>query len=153
MRDRCCGKHDRKIVLAACALVVVVASSLTTSGCGWRATKVSSLHVSADREGSRKPSSFPPPATVYVIALVSNPRVKHKVKARVLYESVEGQAAGSEVPYSQKEFDLYENTRHATFPYEYAGGGWPKGTYRVEVSLHDEAGAQVDQRSDTFVVS
>ena len=48
---------------------------------------------------------------------------------------------------------LQEGKKYATFPYSYTDQGWPRGTFRVEVSMFDENGERVDRKVDTFTVS
>lgn len=41
----------------------------------------------------------------------------------------------------------------ATFTFTPPASGWPKGRYKVEVLMMNEAGEQKDQKASTFTVS
>jgi hypothetical protein len=52
----------------------------------------------------------------------------------------------------EKTLDL-EGSGTATYSFTPPPEGWPKGKYKIEVILMDDAGAQKDQKSATFTVS
>jgi hypothetical protein len=137
-----------KMAVLACALVCAPACDK-----GLGRNVITSLRISPDEAGSRTPSSFPSAATVYVIVRVANVREKSKVLSRIFYENVEGQPPNTEIPNAQKEAPVQGDTGYAAFNYFYSGDGWPKGTYRVEVSLVTASGEERDRKSATFNVS
>ena len=124
--------------LAICSvllLLVILACSMSTAN-------LSSLKVSKDKAGSSETTSFAPTDTIYVVGTVANAPGKVKVK---------GSLAGP-VPSLEKTLDL-EGSGTATYTFTPPPAGWPKGKYKVEVTLMDDSGAQKDQKSATFTIS
>ena len=124
--------------LAICSvllLLVILACSMSTAN-------LSSLKVSKDKAGSSETTSFGPNDTMYVVGTVANAPGKVKVK---------GSLAGP-IPGLEKTLDL-EGSGTATYTFTPPPAGWPKGKYKVEVTLMDDSGAQKDQKSATFTIS
>ena len=133
--------------LAICSvllLLVILACSMSTA-------KLSSLKVSKDKAGSSETSAFGPNDTVYVVGTVSNAPGKVKVKGLLAFDDVAGQQPGP-IPGLEKTLDL-EGSGTATYTFTPPPAGWPKGKYKVEVTLMDDSGAQKDQKSATFTIS
>ena len=133
--------------LAICSvllLVVILACSMSTAN-------LSSLKVSKDKAGSSETSAFGPNDTVYVVGTVSNAPGKVKVKGLLAFDDVAGQQPGP-IPGLEKTLDL-EGSGTATYTFTPPPAGWPKGKYKVEVTLMDDSGAQKDQKSATFTIS
>jgi len=133
--------------LAICSvllLVVILACSMSTAN-------LSSLKVSKDKAGSSETSTFGPNDTVYVVGTVSNAPGKVKVKGLLAFDDVAGQQPGP-IPGLEKILDL-EGSGTATYTFTPPPAGWPKGKYKVEVTLMDDSGAQKDQKSATFTIS
>ena len=129
---------------AALLLVVVLACSFSTAN-------LSSLKVSKDKSGSPETSTFGPNDTVYVVGTVSNAPGKVKVKGLLAFDDVAGQQPGP-IPGLEKTLNL-EGSGTATYTFTPPPDGWPKGKYKVEVTLMDDSGAQKDQKTTTFTVS
>ncbi|HEY0407190.1 MAG TPA: hypothetical protein VGC89_15770 [Pyrinomonadaceae bacterium] len=134
-----------------CALLIVLA---TTLACKFSFTtaNISSLKISKDKDGGSTASSFSPEDKVYALATVSNAPDKMKLKGRLLIDNIEGQKQGDPVPGAETTLDL-PGSATGTFTFTPTGGGWPKGSYKVEVSLINEEGEQKDQKMETFSVS
>ena len=133
--------------LAICSvllLLVILACSMSTAN-------LSSLKVSKDKAGSSETSTFGPNDTVYVVGTVSNAPGKVKVKGLLAFDDVAGQQPGP-IPGLEKILDL-EGSGTATYTFTPPPAGWPKGKYKVEVTLMDDSGAQKDQKSATFTIS
>ena len=133
--------------LAICSvllLLVILACSMSTAN-------LSSLKVSKDKAGSSETSTFGPNDTVYVVGTVSNAPGKVKVKGLLAFDDVAGQQPGP-IPGLEKILDL-EGSGTATYTFTPPPAGWPKGKYKVEVTLMDDSGAQKDQKTTTFTVS
>ena len=133
--------------LAICSvllLLVILACSMSTAN-------LSSLKVSKDKAGSSETSTFGPNDTVYVVGTVSNAPGKVKVKGLLAFDDVAGQQPGP-IPGLEKTLDL-EGSGTATYTFTPPPAGWPKGKYKVEVTLMDDSGAQKDQKSATFTIS
>ena len=74
-----------------------------------------------------------------------------KVKGLLAFEDVEGQQAGP-IPGLEKTLDL-PGSGTATYSFTPPASGWPKGKYKIEVTLMDDSGVQKDQKTATFTVS
>lgn len=125
-------------------LAVVLACNASTAN-------LSSLKIGKDKSVSSESSSFGPNDTVYAVGTVSNAPGKVKVKGLLSFEDVEGQKPGP-IPGLEKTLDL-EGSGTATYTFTPPPDGWPKGKYKIEVTLMDDSGAQKDQKSGTFSVS
>jgi hypothetical protein len=112
---------------------------------------ISSLKVGKDPKVETETSTFSPNDTVYAIATLSNTSSKWKMRCRLYFEDVEGEDKGKLVPESEQTLNM-ESAGTASYKYTY-GGGWPKGKYKVEVSMITEEGEQKDQKTATFTVS
>ena len=126
---------------------------VTVLACNFSATtaNLSSLKVGKDRTVSSETSTFGPNDVVYAVGTVSNAPGKVKVKGLLAFEDVAGQTKGP-IPNLEKTLDL-EGSGTATYTFTPPPDGWPPGTYKIEVILMDESGAQKDQKSATFTVS
>jgi hypothetical protein len=125
-------------------LAVVLACNVSTAN-------LSSLKISKEKSASSETSSFGANDTVYAVGTVSNAPGKVKVKGLLAFEDVEGQKQGP-IPGLEKTLEL-EGSGTATYTFTPPPDGWPKGKYKIEVTLMDEKGEQKDQKSATFTVS
>jgi len=133
------------LALAAGLLLMAVwACSATTAN-------ISKLQISKDKSGSPETTTFAPDGTVYAVATVSNAPGKVKVKGLMAFEDVEGQKPGP-IPDLEKTLDL-DGSGTATYFFKPPPDGWPKGKYKIEVTLMDDSGQQKDQKSASFSVS
>jgi hypothetical protein len=112
---------------------------------------LSGLKISKDKSGSPEASTFGPNDTVYAVATVSNAPGKVKVKGLLAFDDVAGQQPGP-IPGLEKTLEL-EGSGTATYTFTPPPDGWPKGKYKLEVTLMDDSGAQKDQKTATFTVS
>jgi hypothetical protein len=131
-------------VAAGLMLLVLLACNLST-------VRLSSLKIGKDKSVSSESSTFEPNQTVYVIGEVSKAPGKVKVKGLLAIEDVEGQKPGP-IPGLEKTLEL-DGSGTATYSFTPPPEGWPKGKYKIEVTLMDNSGAQKDQKSATFTVS
>jgi hypothetical protein len=132
-------------VLALSLLAIaVLACSATTAN-------ISALKVAKDESASKETSSFEASDTIYGVATISNAPGKVKVKGRLAIEDVEGQKPGP-IPGLEKTLDL-GGSGTATYTFTPPPSGWPKGKYKLEVILMNDAGEQSDTKSATFSVS
>jgi hypothetical protein len=139
------GKHSIKSVLASGLLLAVVLA------CNMSTANLSNLKLGKDKTASQETSTFGADDTVYAVATVSNAPGKVKVKGLLAFEDVEGQKPGP-IPGLEKTLDL-DGSGTATFTFTPPPSGWPKGKFKVEVTLMDESGTQKDQKSAIFSVS
>jgi len=124
--------------------------ALAALACSATTANISSLKIGKDKEVSQESSTFGANDPIYGVATVSNAPGKVKVKGRLVVEDVPGQQAG---PTSlEKTLDL-DGSGTATYSFTPPPDGWPKGKYKLEVILMNEAGEQKDQKSASFPVS
>lgn len=135
---------------AALALGLLIAFGLA---CNFSAStaNISDLKLGKDKEAKTETSSFAASDTVYAVATVSNVPDKVKVKGRLVVEDVAGQAKGP-IPGLEDTVELPSDGT-ATFTFSAPTAGWPKGKYKVEVIMTNEAGEQKDQKSASFTVN
>src|SRR5260370_23351191 len=133
---------------SALALSLLVIAVLA---CGATTANISGLKVAKDESASKETSSFEANDTIYGVATISNAPGKVKVKGRLAIEDVEGQKPGP-IPGLEKTLDL-GGSGTATYTFTPPPSGWPKGKYKLEVILMNEAGEQSDTKSASFSVS
>jgi hypothetical protein len=112
---------------------------------------LSGLKLGKDQGVSAETSSFAEGDTVYAIATVSNAPGAVKVKGRLVIDQVEGEKSGP-IPGLEKTLDL-PGSGTATYTFSPPAAGWPKGKYKVEVIMVNEAGEQKDQKTANFTVN
>ena len=118
--------------------------------CSMSTANLSSVKVSKDKSGSPETSTFGPNDTLYAVGTVSNAPGKVKVKGALAFDDVEGQKPGP-IPGLEKTLDL-EGSGTATYTFTPPPDGWPKGKYKIEVTLMDDSGKQKDQKSASLTV-
>ena len=131
-------------IAAGLMLAVILACNVSTAN-------LSSLKLGKDKSVSSETSTFGATDTVYAVGTVSNAPGKVKVKGLLAFDDVEGQKPGP-IPGLEKTLEL-EGSGTATYTFTPPPEGWPKGKYKIEVTLMDDSGAQKDQKSATFTVS
>lgn len=141
-------RTTRLNLLIASAVFIAVAL-----GCNFSATtaNISSVKIGKDKAVSSEASTFAPADTIYSVASISNAPGKVNVKGVVAFVDVSGQAAGP-VPGAEATVEL-PGSGTATFTFTPPTVGWPAGKYKIDVTMTDENGKQVDQKSATFNVS
>ena len=132
------------LICSAIMLAVLIACSYSTAN-------ISGLKLGKDKAVSSETSSFAPNDTIYAVGTVANAPGAVKVKGLLAFEDVEGQQAGP-IPGLEKTLDL-PGSGTATYSFTPPAAGWPKGKYKIEVTLMDDSGAQKDQKTATFTVS
>lgn len=127
---------------------------LVTVACKFSFTtaNISELKISKEKSAGSTTSSFNASDTVYVVADVSNAPSKTKLKARLLFDNVQGQTSGAAVPGAETTIEM-PGSGSGTFTFTPPGSGWPNGSYKVEVSLLNEDNEQKDQKTGTFSVT
>jgi hypothetical protein len=119
--------------------------------CSFSTASVSSLKIGKDKAVSAESSSFGPNDTIYAVGTIANAPGAVKVKGLLAFEDVAGEQPGP-IPGLEKTLDLPASGT-ATYSFTPPPSGWPKGKYRIEVTLLDDSGAQKDQKTATFTVS
>lgn len=122
-------------------------------GCNFSATtaNISSVKLGKDANVGTEAATFEPGDTVYAVAVISNASENVKVRGRLLADNVEGVQSGP-IPNLEKTLDLAGS---GTVKFNFSAGesGWPKGTYKLEVTMMNEGGEQKDQKTVNFTVS
>lgn len=131
--------------------VVLVAVVVFAFSCNFSTANLNSLKIGKDRTVSQEADTFSPNDTVYGVTTVSNNPGKVKVKGHVVIEDVPGQQPGP-IPESGKTVDV-DGDGTVTFTFTPPADGWPKGKYKVEVTMMNEQGEQKDQKTGGFTVS
>jgi len=132
-------------VASGCLLAVLLA-------CNFSATtaNISSVKLGKDRNVNQETTTFAPSDPIYVVATISNAPGKVKVKGQMIVDSAEGLSAGP-FPGLEKTLDL-DGSGTATYSFTPPPSGWPKGKYKVDVTMMDDSGAQKGQKSVGFSV-
>ena len=112
---------------------------------------ISDLKLGKDQAASQQTSSFAATDTIYAVATISNAPGAVKVRGLLAIEDVEGEDKGP-IPGLEKTLDL-PGSGTATYTFTPPAGGFPKGKYKVEVFMLNEAGEQKDQKSASFTVN
>ena len=135
---------------AALALGLLIALGLA---CNFSAStaNISDLKLGKDQGATQQTTSFAATDTIYAVATISNAPGAVKVKGRLAIEDVEGEQAGP-IPGLEKTLDL-PGSGTATYTFTPPAGGFPKGKYKVEVFMLNEAGEQKDEKSAGFTVN
>jgi len=134
----------------AVSLGVLVFAALA---CNFSAStaNISDLKLGKDQAATQQTSSFAAADTIYAVATISNAPGAVKVKGRLAIEDVPGEDSGP-IPRLEKTLDL-PGSGTATYSFTPPAGGFPKGKYKVEVFMLNEAGEQKDQKSASFTVN
>ena len=135
-------------------LNLAIASGLLTIAvlaCNFSTANISSLKIGKDKSVSQEASTFADTDPIYGVATISNAPGKVKVKGLLAFDDVAGQQTGP-VPGLEKTLEL-DGSGTATYTFTPPPDGWPKGKYKMEVIMMNEAGEQKDQKSVTFTVS
>jgi len=134
---------------AALALGLLIAFGIA---CNFSAStaNISGLKIGKDKDVTAETSSFASGDTIYAVATVSNVPDKVSVTGRLVVDDVEGQEKGP-VPGLEKTVELPSDGT-ASFNFT-PSAGWPKGKYKIEVLMKNEAGEQKDQKSASFTVN
>lgn len=111
---------------------------------------ISDLKLGKDRAATQATTSFEASDTVYAVATISNAPGAVKVRGRLVIDEVAGEESGP-IPGLEKTVDL-PSSGTATYTFSPPTAGFPKGKYKVEVVMLDEAGEQKDQKSVGFTV-
>jgi hypothetical protein len=119
--------------------------------CSFSTANVSSLKIGKDKAVSSESSSFGPNDTIYAVGTIANAPGAVKVKGLLAFEDVAGEQPGP-IPGLEKTLDLPASGT-ATYSFTPPPSGWPKGKYKIEVTLMDDNGAQKDQKTASFTVS
>ena len=134
-------KSKINLIIAIGALVFI---ALSCSG-SFTTANISSFNFGKNEKAEPPTTSFNTGEKVYAVAMVSNTSSKHKMRFKVFYENVQGKNKGEEA--MNKEID-FEGARPV---YLYFDVPMP-GDFKVEATLLDDTGKEIDKKSGTFNV-
>jgi len=132
-------------IASGCLLAVLLACNFSATS-----ANISSVKLGKDRNVNQETTTFAGSDPIYVVATISNAPGKVKVKGQMIVDSAEGLSAGP-FPGLEKTLDL-NGSGTATYSFTPPPSGWPKGKYKVEVTMMDDSGTQKDQKSVSFSV-
>ncbi len=127
------------IVVTFCAIIAI------TSACSFTTAKLAKIDFGKNEKASPSTTTFDVGDKVYIVSEVTGAMGKHKMKFDIAYEAPAGEKVTSPPFSKETEFD------GSTSPYLFVPATLP-GTYKVDVTLSDESGKQIDKKSGTYTV-
>ena len=126
------------------AVGVLVFIAMACSG-SFTTANISSFNFGKNEKADPPTTTFNTGDKVYAVAMVSNTSSKHKMRFKVFYENVQGKTKGEEA--MNKELD-FEGSRPVYLTFDLP----VPGDFKVEATLLDEQGKEIDKKSGTFTV-
>lgn len=115
------------------AVAVLIASSLA---CALGQPALSNVRVARDQDGTQLSTTFSTTDTVYVVSDLANGKAGNVVTSKWTVVSVEGYDPGFVIDEVDLTLDADQLSYTVYFYFEPPDGGWPLGTYQVEVSFN-----------------
>jgi hypothetical protein len=125
-------------------LLAVIALIISTLACAVGEPTLSNVRTAKDEDGTQPASVFSATETVYVVSDLANGVTGNVVTSRWSVVSVEGYESNSLI--DEVDITLEEDKLAYTifFYFEPPGGGWPAGTYKVEVLFNGVSNSTVE---------
>ena len=120
-------KNKISIWLALAALIV------STLACALGEPALSNVRSARDQDGTDLTSTFSPTDTVYVVSDLANGVAGNVVTSKWTVVSVDGYDSGYLIDSADITLDKDQLKYTIYFYFEPPEGGWPLGTYQVEV--------------------
>ncbi len=121
-------------------LLAVLALTASTLACafGGGEPSLNNIRTAYDSDGANVSSTFGPSDTVYVVTDLSNGVKGNVVSSDWYVENAEG--VDPNFLMDSVQYDVVDDTFTGTvhFYFEAPDGGWPAGTYRVEVFFNGQ---------------
>lgn len=123
---------NKLIVLLA--VLALVASSLA---CSFGDPTLDNVRTAKDQDGAQPATVFSPSDTVYVVSDLSNGKAGNVVTSKWYAVSVEGIEAN--FMFDEADITIEDETFNGNvyFYYPPPEGGWPLGSYKVEIYFND----------------
>lgn len=121
------NKNKISIWLALAALIV------STLACALGEPALSNVRTARDQDGTQLTSTFSPTDTVYVVSDLANGVAGNVVTSKWTVVSVDGYDSGYLIDSADITLDKDQLKYTIYFYFEPPEGGWPLGTYQVEV--------------------
>lgn len=134
-------KNKINSLIAVSALIFVAMacnSSFTTAN-------ISSFNFGKNERADPPTTTFDVGDKIYAVAMVSNTSAKHKMRFKIFYENVQGKSKGEEA--FNKDLD-FEGSRPVFLNFNAPTAG----EYKVEATLLDEDGKEIDKKSGAVTV-
>ncbi|MCC7118214.1 MAG: hypothetical protein IT310_06785 [Anaerolineales bacterium] len=114
-------------------LLAVLALIFSTLACAAGEPSLGNVRTALDGDGTKLTSVFAPTDTIYVVGDVSNGVKGNVVSSKWMVESVEGYESGYEMDSADLTLDADYTSYTVQFFFPAPTGGWPTGTYKVEL--------------------
>ena len=131
---------DHITAILAIALLVFVAVA-----CNFNTANISELKFGKNEKADPATTSFNKGEDIFAVATVSNAGGKFKMTWKVTYDNVPGKGKGEEIGTNSREFEgssVLWQTFSSPLP----------GEYKVEATLSDDSGKQIDSKSGMVTV-
>jgi hypothetical protein len=128
--------------IIAIGVLVFIAMACNAS---FTTANISSFNFGKNEKAEPPTTTFNTGEKVYAVAMVSNTSGKHKMRFKVFYENVQGKTKGEEA--MNKELD-FEGARPVYLSFDLP----VPGDFKVEATLLDDQGKELDKKSGTFTV-
>lgn len=124
-------KNKLTVLLAVLALV---AASLA---CSFGDPSLDNVRTAKDQDGNQPATVFSPSDTVYVVSDLSNGKAGNVITSKWYAVSVEGIEAN--LKFDEADITIEDETFNGNvyFYYPPPEGGWPLGSYKVEIYFND----------------
>lgn len=133
-KEKLMKSRNLSILLAVAALVIA------SLACAAGEPTLSNARMAKDSDGNQTTAVFGAFDTIYAVGDLSGIQAGNSVETRWYVEDVEGYEPNYLIDSSSLSF---ENSNYKSFYFEFPApsGGWPSGTYKVEIyfngTLHD----------------
>ena len=134
-------KNKINSIIAICTLVFIAMAcnaSFTTAN-------ISSFNIGKNEKAEPPTTTFNVGEKIYVVTVVSNTSSKHKMRFKVFAENATGLKKGEEA--LTKDID-FEGARPVFLYFDAA----VPGDFKVEATLLDDQGKELDKKSGTFSI-
>ncbi|GAB4449272.1 MAG: hypothetical protein OHK0041_10320 [Anaerolineales bacterium] len=123
------------------AVLALIASSLA---CSFGDPTLDNVRTAKDQEGSQTASVFSTSDTVYVVSDLSNGKQGNVVTSKWYAVNVEGIEAN--LKFDEADITIEDATFNGNvyFYYPPPEGGWPLGSYKVEIYFNDSLVSTVE---------
>ncbi|MBK7705756.1 MAG: hypothetical protein IPN69_24600 [Acidobacteria bacterium] len=132
-------KNQTIILVVVCVFVALAA------GCSFTTAKIAKLDFGKNDKASPSTTSFEMSDKIFAVTEVSGAMGKHKMKFKISYEDVAGKKKGEEALSKEIEFD---GSAAPYLSFNVPAGG----TYKVDATLLDETGKEIETKSGTVTV-
>ena len=134
----------KKNITAIFAIGILVFVAVACSG-SFSTANISELKFGKNEKAEPATTSFNTGENIYAVAAVSNASGKNKLTFKVTYENVPGKGKGEEV--GNKTTDV----EGSMILWQQFSSPLP-GEFKVEATLSDDTGKQIDSKSGTVTV-